>query len=253
MIPTVLRGLLLILLFVPLADGETLEDAVRTLARLISPHLAPGEPLRIVSRNLSSLPSAEAALAQDALARGLRKTLAGGPSPELIFTISENLQGYLLVAWMERNGERWVEMTRYRPAPLARSAKPVLTRRLVWEQEDAILDLWISGDRMIVLDSSGITLYSRQENSWRREAFQPAGQPAIRDPRGRLVVQDKVLSVYLPGLTGRGGWFPSLDLACTPAFSNRKMSMKSAPLDRRERADRRMRRPRSGRLPFFGF
>lgn len=113
-------------MFVPLADGETLEDAVRTLARLISPHLAPGEPLRIVSRNLSSLPSAEAALAQDALARGLRKTVAGGPSPELIFTVSENLQGYLLVAWMERNGERWVEMTRYRPAPLARSAKPCL-------------------------------------------------------------------------------------------------------------------------------
>lgn len=44
MIPTVLRGLLLILLFVPHADGEILEDAVRIFARLISPHLAPGEP-----------------------------------------------------------------------------------------------------------------------------------------------------------------------------------------------------------------
>jgi hypothetical protein len=216
MIPTVLRGLLLLLLFMPLADGETLEDAVRTLARLISPHLAPGEPLRIVSRNISSLPAAEATLAQNTLARSLRRNLAGSASAELIFTISENLQGYLLVAQMERNGERWVEMTRYHAAPAARSAKPALTRRLVWEQEDAILDLWMAGDRMIVLDTSGVTLYAQQESTWRREASQSIGQPAVRDPRGRIVVQDKRFVAYLPELTCRGSWTPPLELTCTP-------------------------------------
>jgi hypothetical protein len=204
MMRAVRRGILL-LFFCLLAGAETLDDAVAALARKISARLTPGEVARVTTRNSSSLSVAEAAKVQPALNRTLQRRVREPKPVDIAVTISENLRGYILVAEIKRENESAVEMAEFRPTAPAAPARPAvgIESKMLWEQDPPILDLAISGDQMLVLDTAGVSLYTRNAGKWERTASAPI-VTNVRDPRGRMEVAGEALTVHLPGLTCSG-------------------------------------------------
>ena len=211
-----IRAFLFYLLFASLSRGETLDEAARELARRVNARLAPAEAPRVTARNLSPLGTSEVAKARATLERAIRRPVARPAQPvDLIFTVSQNLHGFLLIAELQRNNERMADMVEYRPAPVARSTRAALEKRLLWEQDAPMLDLAIAGDKMIVLEPDAIAIYARHSPGWEfveSKALQQAA--AVRDPRGRLVFAESSVSIFLEGTVCRGSWTPALDLNC---------------------------------------
>ncbi len=204
MMRAVRRGILL-LFFCLLAGAETLDDAVAALARKISARLAPAEVARVTTRNTSSLSAVDAAKVQPALNRALQHRVREPKAVDVAVTISENLRGYILVAEIKRENEPAVEMAEFRPAPPVAAARPAVAieSKVAWEQDAPILDLSVSGDQMLVLDTTGVSLYNRDAGKWERTASAPIPSNS-RDPRGRMEVSGDALTVHLPGLTCSG-------------------------------------------------
>jgi len=198
------RGILLFF-FCLLAGAETLDDAVAALAKKITARLAPAEVARVTVRNTSSLSAAEVAKVQPALNRALQRRVREPKPVDIAVTISENLRGYILVAEIKRENEPAVEMAEFRPAPPVAAARPAIAieSKMVWEQDAPILDVSVSGDQMLVLDTTGVSLYNRSGGKWERTASAPI-PTNLRDPRGRMEVSGETLTVHLPGLTCSG-------------------------------------------------
>jgi hypothetical protein len=199
-----------------LCSGETLDDAVRSLAKNVSTRLRANEVAHVTARNLSSMSAGEVSRASATLDRALRRRVRNPAAVEVAFTVSENLKGYLLVA--EIHGV--VEMVSFHldpPAPPVRSAV-VIEKRIVWEQDVPILDLAVMGDQMLVLDTTGVTRYERRTGKWEKVELAPTAVAAVRDPRGRLEVTGDSLAAYLPGGTCRGTWKP-VELRCEAGTS----------------------------------
>ena len=159
----------------------------------------------MTARNSSSLPAAEAAKIQPGLARALQRRVREPKLVEVAVTVSENVRGYILVAEIKRENETAVEMVEFRPAPPAAPARPMLSleSKVVWEQDAPILDLAMMGDQMLVFDTGGVSRYSRNAGKWERTALAPL-VTNLRDPRGRIVVNNQMLTAYLPGVTCSG-------------------------------------------------
>jgi len=194
------------LFFCLLAGAETLDDAVAALAKKITVRLAPAEVARVTTRNSSSLAAAEAAKVQPALNRALQRRVREPKLVDVMVTISESLRGYILVAEIKRENEPAVEMAEFRPAaPAAAAARAAvaIASKMVWEQDAPLLDLAISGDQMLVLDTAGVSLYNRNAGKWERTASAPI-PTNLRDPRGRMEVAGDALTVHLPGVACSG-------------------------------------------------
>jgi len=198
--------------------GDTLDDAARSLARKISVRFVPGEAPHVTARNLSNLGLREFTKARAAFERSLRRPAkTSSHAVEVTFTISQNLSEYLLVAQLQRSGDNLVEMIPYRPLPVEHTSKIVLDRRLLWEQENPILDAAVMDDRMLILEPASLNLYARHGSGWEPLDVRALGTGmAVRDPRGRLQVSEGAVTIHLPGVTCRGAWMPALDVHCEP-------------------------------------
>ena len=208
MIPAVARGLFLLFcgLFCDvLASGQSLDDAVAALAKRVSARLAATETARVTSRNLSSLPAADAAKALAGLNRALQRRVRNPAPVDVALTISENLRGYLLVVEIRRDSEMAVEMAEFRSVVAAAPPRPAFAfeRKLLWEQDTPILDVFAMGDQMLVLDTAGVSRYERNAGKWER-AESAAIPSNVRDPRGRIEVTGESVTVHLPGTTCAG-------------------------------------------------
>lgn len=212
------RSLTLAALFASLCSGQGLEDAVRTLGKSVAARLAPSEVAHLTTRNVSSLSVAEVTKAQAGLERALRRRVRSPITVEITVTISENLKGYLLVAEIHRGNERVVEMASFRPASPVAPARSaiVIEKRLIWEQDAPILDVAVTGDRMLVLDPAVVTRYEHREGKWERAEQATLSIAPVRDPRGRLEVAGDSVTVWSPGGTCRGSSKP-LELHCDPS------------------------------------
>src|SRR5678815_5347817 len=115
------RGFLLLMIAMA-ARADILDDAVAALAKKVSARLATSETARVTSRNISSLPAADAAKAQTALTRALQRRPRNPRQVEVALTISENLRGYLLVAEIRHENETMIEMTEFRIAAASAQA-----------------------------------------------------------------------------------------------------------------------------------
>lgn len=152
--------------------------------------------------------------------RTLRRPVSRSAQPaDVTVTLSENAREFLVVAEIrrgtERDTERIVEMISYRPGAAVKAARPGIEKLLLWEQADAILDLQVIGDEMLVLDTAGITRYARRATGWEAAGTAVLTQAlTVRDPRGRLETSDGALTAYLPGRICRGAWKPALDVTC---------------------------------------
>ena len=195
MIRDVGRGIVLFLLCL-MARGQTLDDAAADLARKISARLAPAEVARVTTRNISSLSAADAAKLQPALVRALQRRVREPKPVDVAVTISENLRGFLLVAEIKRENDAAVEMADFLPRPPEAASRPAvaIASKLLWEQDTPILDLAIFGDQMLVLDTTGITLYNRVAGKWEKSAQAPIATN-VRDARGKLQLDGETVKI----------------------------------------------------------
>lgn len=230
-----LAGLLLV--FVSLAVA----DPARDFARRIASALGPQDTVSISVRGLTpEIPAADVSALRSALEEELRPRLAGTSAPATVnVTVAENKEGYVWVAEITR-GEKKETIIGSRPRPAATDqeepeAPLSIEKKLVWEQQEPILDLVSREGTLAVLEPARLVIYQRQEARWqRRESLGfPDGWFAPRDPRGRLELKDGVLIATLPGLrcTGTAGgameW--KCDEAETDLASGRNFFEKPAP------------------------
>jgi hypothetical protein len=118
-----------------------------------------------------------------------------------------------------KGDERQVWMAAWKRAAPAAAASPgmALDRKLVWEQEEQILDVAFPAAGMLVLSPSKVTLYTPRENgSWALSRAVPLapGKPWPRDLRGRLRVTGASFQAFLPGVECGGAAEPSLSIEC---------------------------------------
>ena len=205
-------GLVFAALFV---RGDALDDAVGQWGRKIAAHLAADE-IAHVNWNGPSAENDYLVRAKTLLTRALQRRLRNPKAVEITATLSQNLKGYLLIAEMHRENETIVEM-----ASVARSAPTPeatvgfrLDRRLLWEQETPILDLVVLGDQMLVLDTAGITRYEQHDSKWQKAEDTALEIPPVRDPRGRLTVNNTSVIAEAAGVACKGTWRPPAAIEC---------------------------------------
>ena len=200
------------LLLSGLAQADEIEDAASALALKIASHLSPQERAHLVVRNISGLPAADLTRAQAKLEATLPKGVRTRRVITVSLTFSENAAGYLWVAEIHK-GE--VEMVAVSNSALPAPAGPqLLTKRLLWEQRQVILDVAQQGDRTVILGDRTIAVMKAEKRS-----DLVLNIPRVRDPRGRLEVDGNTVTTYFPGATCRGTADP-LHLDCDDSSSD---------------------------------
>jgi hypothetical protein len=199
MMRAVLRGIVVCALLAAGLGAQTLEEAVRALAKRVIAQLTPADVPRVTARTLSNLGSGEAAKARTVFERAIRRPAPRNPEPlEITLTLAQNVRGYLLVAEFPRNGHRQVEIVEYRPGFAAPSERAVLERELLREQDTPILDVLTVGEKTFVLEPSSLAVYPHGRAGEPLER-RPVELPPSRDPRGRLEASGDNVVVFVPG------------------------------------------------------
>jgi len=214
----------LVLWAAPLAHAaDSLDGAVRELAAKTALFAGAGTPVAVACRNASSLDSAEVARLRAAFARLLRQAgvhVAPAAAVDVSLTLSENATDYLLVEEARKGDQRAVWIAAWKRAAAGRPAAAgvSLSKKLVWEQEEQILDLAMAGDAMLVLDPTRVILLARHEDRWEPRAIARLTPPSAwpRDLRGRLRLSVPRFDAFLPGMACQGTTEPELTLDCRP-------------------------------------
>jgi len=240
-----LLAILILMLFfavpgVSLADtpDSSLAAASRQLADKIAAALPPREAIFLDLRNLSSMSGLEVAevrrtLESELQSRGLQLVpRSAAPSAEVRLTLSETPDGFLWVVEVPRApaDAPQVEMVSL-PKPRTSGTAPralelLLEKKLIWEQEEQILDLALldppgaKDQRMVILEPTRIALYDQRDGRWEaRQGFPivPA-RPWPRDLRGKLYYQRTYKETDVEGLQATlPGTVCSLTLQGVPA------------------------------------
>lgn len=217
---------LLILLPRDARAADDLAGAVRELARKTAGLAGRGEPVSVSWRNLSSLASADFSQARVAFDAALREAgvrlpgqAAGDIAPvvDARLTVSGNSSQFLLVEEARKGEDRQVWIASWkRPAPTGALAGSSLTleKKLLWEQEEQILDVVMLGSGVLVLSPSRVSL--RAESAIQSLPL-TSPRPWPRDLRGHLRVNGGDFQAYLPGLACSGAAAPSLTMECHPS------------------------------------
>jgi hypothetical protein len=222
--PAVLAAFLFILpRYARSADDPA--GAARELARRTAALAGRGALVSVAWRNMASLDSAAAGQARAAFETSLEE--AGvrvseiAPSVEVEITLSENQSQYLMVEESRQGGERQVWIASWnRGAPPGAPVQDVaLEKKLVWEQDQAILDVAFPAAGLLVLSPASVTLYAQANGKWEASksvALMPA-KPWPRDPRGHLRTNGKGFLAFLPGMVCSGSTEPALQMECRAA------------------------------------
>ena len=130
-------------------------------------------------------------------------------------TASENVNGPLLVIEIQRGDEQSVRTAAYVSQPIPRMTRPAIIATPLWQQQEPILDAALNADRMVVLSPGRIQHLQRRNGKWEPVEYATFDtlSPA-RDQRGKLLVTDEGIRVFLSGGTCRGGFDPSLQVRC---------------------------------------
>ena len=214
----------LVLWAAPLAHAAgSLDGAARELAAKTALFAGAGTPVSVACRNASSLDSAEVARLRTAFARLLRQAgvhVAQAAAVDVSLTLSENATEYLLVEEAHKGDQRavWIAAWKRAAAGQPAAAAVSLAKKLVWEQEEQILDLAMAGDAMLVLDPTRVILLARHEDRWEPRAIARLTPPSAwpRDLRGRLRLSVPRFDAFLPGMACQGTTEPELTLDCRP-------------------------------------
>ena len=195
-------AVLALLCCAPLAGAaDDLPAAARELARRTAAAVG-NAPVAVSWRNVSSSPAETMTQARAAFESAVRVSDAA-PGAEAKLTISENAASGLLVEEFSKGGERQVWMATFRRAPVT-AAPAILEKRLLWAEDEQILDIAALPDGLLALTPSGVV------NTATKQRFRlPVLKPWPRDVRGRVRVNGAAVQVQLPGVSCTG----ALDLA----------------------------------------
>jgi hypothetical protein len=206
--------------------ADDMAGAVGELARKTVALAGRGEPVSVSWRNLSPLDSGDFRQVRSAFDAALREAGArvsekedrpGGPSyVDARLTVSGNASQFLLVEEARKGdyAQVWIASWK-RPAPTGTPAGSVLTleKKLVWEQEEQILDVVVLNQGMLVLSPSRLSLHG-DTGTQSLPITPPRSWP--RDLRGHLRVNGGGFKAYLPGVVCSGATEPSLTMECHP-------------------------------------
>ncbi len=232
--------LLLLLLFLTVpgvswaqTSANPWQDPARELARKVGAITGPRQTVALAVHNLSSLSDSEVAAVRLAIeaelrAAGLRLATKPSGAPELRVTLSENLQGLLWVAEIPRDNSRdvaWVSLPKSALlSPIASSQAFVLQSKLIYEQDEPILDFRFSDPKspsaprlLLVLKRAQVEIYEPDGSSWRFFRSAPLPQPVIstRDQIADLRTDaESFFWVFLAGFVCRGSPQPLLEMDC---------------------------------------
>jgi len=203
-------------LLVPQASraADDLTGAARELARKTSAWSQ--GPVAVSYRNVSSLPDSELTAVRREFDSTLPAAGLGGTAAEARITLSENPTQFVLVE-EARHGEEsqvWMAAWNRSEPPAVPVQGMALNKRLVWEQEERILDVAFSAGQILVLSRSGLTISGEPGAAGRQQIPIAPGKPWPRDPRGRLRVNGDGVEAYLPGLMCTGSMQPAPRLDC---------------------------------------
>jgi hypothetical protein len=205
-----------LLFFNPAGAGaaDDLGGAARDLARRTAGFTGRNESVHVSWRNVSSLSSLQLSAARTAFDSALKEVgvriADAPPAIEAHLALSENQEQFLLVEEIRRGDERqvWIAgWNRGRPATPPPSAA-FLEKKLVWQQDEPMLDLALAPGVTLVLSPSKITLVGRGEVPL------AIPRPLPRDPRGRLRITGATFQAYLPGALCSGTIEPTLTAEC---------------------------------------
>lgn len=220
---------ILSMILVRCVSAAVAEEDVQTLSQKIAASLVQGEAITLTVHALLPQSAGEVLALRRLLTRTLiqqRIRITGNPSnqPNVVVTLSQNWQGGLLVAEIQKDENRIVliqpcHLTQ--PTLPTTSTKYSIQKELIWQQDAPILDLAKTGTRLLILEPAQIAVYSQDNRHWQlqQKISMPSGTVLPRDPRGRLALQGQLLTVFLPFLTCHANLDSSTSLSCEPGES----------------------------------
>jgi hypothetical protein len=224
----VYRRLFSLVLLASTAAASDWQQPASQLAQRIAGITGPGA-VAVTLVNRSSLPTADVdeinhKLSSELAAFGVREAPAEQAAATVEVSVSENLQGYLLVAEIHQGTNEPV-VVMFAVAGTVKLAEnlPVtpltLNKTLLWTDENRILDAAVINNPplLIVLEPERIGLFRLQNAQWQPEQFLPLVhvRPWPRDLRGRLILRkDHLFDAYLPGVYCRSSTSVPLTVAC---------------------------------------
>ena len=135
------------------------------------------------------------------------------PDAEAIVSVTSNPRGHLLIGELRAETGRSTALVDLEALPSASPAESAptvsLVRTLLHEQSEPILDAATVGDTLLLLTPHAVTRSGGEDSA-------PVTTDNIlpRDVRGRLVIENDALRVWLPGVFCDGQWRPQLELSC---------------------------------------
>ena len=191
--------------------ADDLAGAARELARKTSA-LSRGSVVATY-RNLSSLPDSEITQVRKEFESALVSSSdSAAPAVEARLTLSESATHFLLVEEVHKSDESqvWIATWKRADHPGGSVSGVALDKRLIWEQDDPILDAAQAAGKIVVLSPSRITVGGQS-------VAITAAKPWPRDLRGHLRLNGDRIQVFLPGVQCSGSLQPSLSLECRPS------------------------------------
>jgi hypothetical protein len=172
----------------------------------------------------SSLGTKEIIVARKALESELRNRgvrLAKNPKSAVTIkvTLSENLKQYVWIAEIQQAQTSRLLMTtqpRQQEPSLEEGLRMTIQAKLLFEQNDPVLDVRWQNDELLVLEPQRLALYRRKNGLWELDSSMPLkAYPFHRDIRGKLSTDGDALQVHIPGLSCSGTIRPSFTLNCS--------------------------------------
>jgi hypothetical protein len=212
-----------LLFFFPVSAtaADDVGGAARELARKTAAFAGKGAAVAVTWRK-NSTPDVVAAQARSSFETALQE--AGlrvseiGPAAELRITISENTAQFLLVEEAVKGDEHQVFIAFWKrsEAPSAPAPGVSLEKKLLWEQDEPILDVAFPSAGMLVLSPTSVTLYTHAGAQWESQRDVPLApaKPWPKDVRGRLRLKGTGFQALLPDLQCEGASDPALTLDC---------------------------------------
>jgi hypothetical protein len=213
------------------ADWDT---AVRELVDRVAAIAAPPARIDLAVNNVSSLSPDDAAtigewLRAELTKRHYRLTGAQALDANLIVTLSEGTDGYLIVAQVQRgasdNAEQVAMVSISRAAKKAeRSGGVSLEQARVWDQPGAILDFALppaaagTTPEMIVLERGRLAFYSRLQDQWQlgQAVTITPTRSWLRTEQGHIDISQGLAmgSAGLPGIECKGDFTNPQTIHC---------------------------------------
>ena len=185
------------------------------LVQRIVAKAGPGTAVTLTVKNLSSLSDSDVnavrtQLVSELNASGVRVVAPEQSMADLRITLSENSEAYVWVAEIRQGSSIdtvFTAVTRTDSAQTGPANAVGLERKLLWTQDEPILDLVLDGTEAIpgaiVLTPTSVAYYRIQNSTWQQTDAAPVthSRPLPRDARGMIIgAGNNPFEVVLPGL-----------------------------------------------------